>query len=211
MEKIKIDLNNIKPEELGLIEKYLKQGKVVVLPTDTVYGLSCLATSKKGVEKIHKIKRSDKNKPLLVMIKGYCMLKEYAKVSKKQIDYLRTVWPSTTREARKKEGKKIIRPVTAVLETESGKLKYTQGKDKSIALRLPKSEFMYKIINRVGFPIVSTSLNVSGEKVIYNLSGITDKFKVLPDLVVDAGNFKKTQASKIIDVRDINSIKILRK
>ena len=96
----------LKKQEIDLIADYLKQGKVVVLPTDTLYGLSCVATNKKGIAKIHKIKKSSSKKPLLVLIKGYCMLKDYAKVSKKQEEYLRKIWPSTTREASKNIGKK---------------------------------------------------------------------------------------------------------
>jgi len=82
----------------------------------------------------------------------------------------------------------------------------------SLAVRLPKSEFLFKIITGVGQPIVSTSLNISGQKSLNNLNNLDNYFKkVRPDLVVDAGRAKRVKPSKLVDLRNMTQIKILRK
>ena len=62
----------IKKEKINLKEivKMIKQGKVLVFPTDTVYGLVCDATNKKAVEKIFKIKKRSKKKPIPIFVKN---------------------------------------------------------------------------------------------------------------------------------------------
>lgn len=173
MRRIKIDLNNLKNKDINLIVSYLGKGKVIVCPTDTIYGLSCLATDEKAIRKVRKIKERDKNKPFLVLVSSLTMVKRYCKVNKRQYQYLKKVWPG---------------PVTVVLKNK-GKLPraLTAGQD-SMAVRLPKNNFLCTIIRRVGLPIISTSINISGEKNIVNLADIEKyckKFK--PDLIIDGG------------------------
>lgn len=210
MQIIKIDKDNPKKEDINLIVKYLKAGKVVVLPTDTLYGFSCLATSKKGIEKIHKIKKSDPEKPLIILVNSMRMLKEYAKISKKQCECVQSFWGKLAREIECKIAKEQSRPTTIILEAKDKSLSRASGSQASIAVRLQKNEINYKIIKELGLPIVSTSLNMSGEKPISNLALIEKSFLVKPDLVVDAGKAENKNPSRLIDIRDINNIKILR-
>ena len=210
MRILKINKENIKREETRLIGKYLRQGKVVVLPTDTVYGLSCLATSKKGIEKIHSIKKSDPLKPLIVLLNSYKMLKEYAIVSNKQLQCLRSIWGKLAKKNDFKLEKENKIPVTVVLDKKYKVLKFATAGHESIAVRLPKDEINDKIIREVGLPLVSTSLNVSGKGLLTSVDTIEKDFKVKPDLVVDIGRIKKVKPSRLIDIRDINNIKILR-
>ncbi len=196
MQKIKVNINNFRNDTIDLIVDYLKHGKVIICPTDTIYGLSCLATDEKAIGKVRKIKERDKNKPFLVLVSSLTMVKRYCKINKKQYQYLKKVWPG---------------PVTVVLKNK-GKLPraLTAGQD-SVAVRLPKSNFLCTIIRRVGLPIISTSINISGEKNIVNLADIEKyckKFK--PDLVIDGGRTIRKTPSKLMDISDINNIKVLR-
>ena len=184
---------------------------MVVLPTDTVYGFSCLATSKKGIEKIHQIKKSRPDKPMIVLVNSLKMLSEYALVSKKQRECLRNMWSELASEIDCKIAKKEKRAVTLILNKKPRVLKYASAGQDSIAVRLPKCELNYKIIKELGLPIVSTSLNLNGKEPIDDLGKIESEFLVKPDLVVDAGKLKKVKPSQLIDIRDINNIKILRK
>lgn len=210
MRTIKIDKDNIKKEDIELIGKYLRQGKVVVIPTDTVYGFSCLSTSKKGIEKIHAIKKSDPGKPLLVLVNSYKMLKDYAVLSVKQQECLRNFWGTLAKKIDCIVEKQERGPVTVVLNKKAKVLKYASAGHDSIAVRLPKSEINYKIIGEVGLPLVSTSLNVSGKDLLTSIDKIENEFEVKPDLIVDIGKVKKVKPSRLVDIRDINNIKILR-
>jgi tRNA A37 threonylcarbamoyladenosine synthetase subunit TsaC/SUA5/YrdC len=81
---------------------------------------------------------------------------------------------------------------------------------KTLAVRLPKNDFLIKIIKKIGAPIISTSLNVQGEEVLKRPADLEKHFKKdLPDLVIDAGVLKG-EASRVVDIRDISDIKILR-
>lgn len=196
MQKIKINYSKVQKQEIGLIAGFLKMGKVLVYPTDTIYGLGCRADDKQAIRKIFRIKKRDKKKPLLVLISDYKMLRKFFFVDKNQEAYLRKVWPGKISVIL---NKKIELP---------GEL--TAGLP-SLAVRLPKSRFLTKMIKEVGGPIVSTSLNISGEEPVEKVDSLQTYFQgAKPDIIVDAG-LRRGRPSKLIDLRDAKNIIVLRK
>jgi tRNA threonylcarbamoyl adenosine modification protein (Sua5/YciO/YrdC/YwlC family) len=196
MQKIKINLKKISTQEIGFIAGFLKRGKVIVYPTDTIYGLGCSALNKKAISKIYRIKNREKEKPLLVLISDFKMLAKYFKVDKKQLAYLRKIWP----------GK-----VSVILDKKALLSNDISAGLSSAAVRLPKSQFLTKMIKELDAPIISTSLNISGEKHLESLDNLTEYFKKQePDLIIDAGIIKG-KPSKLIDLRNAEKIKILKK
>lgn len=199
MKRIKLDINNFSKAELSLVADEIGAGKVVALPTDTIYGLSTLANNKKAVGKIYQIKKRDKNKPLIVLMKSFCMIRRFCKLNKEQYNYLKN---------NLEKGKTL----TVILKSKDKELEYLLGESEGLAIRIPKqSDFLMKLIKKINEPIVSTSLNLSGEKEILNLSdaGLILRDKKI-DLIVDAGRVKKRNPSSIVDIRDINNIKRIR-
>jgi len=87
------------------------------------------------------------------------------------------------------------------------------GRD-TLAVRLPnllKNDFLVKMIRGMKVPIVSTSLNISGEKNLESVSNLDNYFKrTKPDLVIDAGMLK-TKPSRLVDLTDVTDIEVLRK
>ncbi len=196
MKKIKINLDKFNKKEVDLIADYLLKGKVIAYPTDTIYGLGCLATDKKAIEMIYKIKKRSRNKPLLILVSSITMLKKYCYVNKLQYEYLKNIWPS---------------PISAILKKKKILPEALTGGMKGVAVRLPKSDFLIKIIRRVGKPIVSTSINISGRKSLTDVDNIEKYFGAnKPDLVIDAGKPRRLKSSKLIDLRDVDDIKVLR-
>lgn len=196
MQAIKINLNKIAKEQIDLIVDYLKHGLVMAYPTDTVCGLGCDARNAEAIKKINKIKGEKGYKPLLVLISDFKMLKKYCFVNLEQIEYLEKVWPG---------------PVTVILKRRPGLPTELTGGLNSLAVRLPKNDFLTKIIKSAGFPVVSTSLNKKGEKPLLNVQNMKKYFKYLPDLVVDAGECERTKPSRLVDLRDVRNIKVIRK
>lgn len=191
-----INLNNFSKQEIGLIAGFLQTGKTIVYPTDTIYGLGCLATNKKAIAKIYRIKKREKKKPMLILIADFKMLRKYFQVDKKQLRYLQKVWPGKISV--------ILNKKTALPDDISAGLT-------SAAVRLPKSRFLTKMIKDAGAPIVSTSLNLSGEPPIDRVGDLAGYFKTSrPDLVLDAGRLRG-RPSRLIDLRDPEKIIILRK
>lgn len=193
---IKIKINSISRAQLKLIVDSLRQGKVIVCPTDTIYGLGCLATDKKAINRIHKIKNRSRKKPLLILVNSFSMLKKYCYASGKQIDYLKKIWPG---------------PFTVILKNKHILPGNLTGGGNGLAVRLPNSKILRKIIRRAGAPLVSTSLNISGHKNLTDVSNISQYFnKYSPDLIIDAGKISG-KPSKLINLTDINNILIVRK
>ena len=201
MKRIKINLKKVAKDEIDLIINYFKRGKAIVYPTDTVYGLGCLATDVKAIKKIYAIKKRDKDKPLLILVKDIKMMRAYCFLSKEQENFIK--------KARLGE-----KPVSFVLKKRSKLPKELSGGQDSIAVRFPdllKNHFLTKILEGAGSPIVSTSFNVSGRKILNRPSRLENYFtKEKPDLVIDVGTMK-AKPSRLIDIRDLGDIKTLRK
>jgi L-threonylcarbamoyladenylate synthase len=178
----KIDSKNFKKAV-----KIIKKGGVTVFPTDTVYGLVCDVTNKKSIQRIFKIKKRDKNKPLPVFVKNIKMAKEFAIINEEQEKFLKKAWP----------GK-----VTAVLKREKSRKLYGLD-EKTIAIRIPKYNVINKLLSAVGHPLTGTSANISGKPASGKIKEIIRQFegkKMQPDLIVDSGNLSKNKPSQIVDL-----------
>jgi L-threonylcarbamoyladenylate synthase len=211
MKTVKINSKTSKEEIKKIVDEaadFLKKGMVVAMPTDTIYGLHALASSSKGVNKIIKIKERPEGFGFIHLMESYCQVHEYCFVSKKQDEFLRTMWPASTRELKSKEVIFKKKPTTFILKSRNKFPKISSGGRDTVAVRLPKNELMQAILKAVKEPIVSSSLNVTGGKHI-GPSEIEKEMKILPDMVIDCGKIGKT-ASRVIDITDINNIKILR-
>lgn len=199
MKTIKINPKKISELEIKDIAAQFKRGFVVAYPTDTIYGLGCIATDVKAIAKIFRMKKRSKNKPLLILAGSLTMLKKYCYINKKQSDYLKKIWL--------KGGK----PVSVVLQSRGILPAALSGGADGIAARLPKNDFLIKIIRKAGAPIISTSLNISGREYKENVNGLEKYFgKNNPDLAIDAGVLKG-KPSRLVDASDVENVKVLRK
>lgn len=186
--------------ELDLIVQKIKQGQILVLPSDTIYGLSCLSLNKKALEKIARIKKRASDKPFISLVSSLSMAKKYASIKTRDTKKLQDIWLNDKR------------PTTIILPAKKKLPRQMVSNDGAISLRLPKSDFLIKIIRKVGAPLISTSLNLSGGKPLSNLNSLNKYFSPSnqPDLIIDIGELKKAKPSKIIDWR-FNPPKVIRK
>jgi len=181
-----------------IILEAIKREKVIVCPTDTVYGLLADVYNKKAVGKIFKIKERKKKKSLPVFVNSLGMAKKLAKINKKQEKLLKSLWP----------GK-----VTVVLERKAGRKKLYGLDKRTIALRIPRYGLINNLNKKLNQPLVETSVNVSDRPPMIKIEEIINYFqkrKLQPDLIIDAGNLKKSKPSKVIDLTGITP-KVLRK
>lgn len=186
-----------KEKEYRHLISYLRSGKVVMMPTDTIYGFSCRADDRRAIERIFSIKSRDRGKPLLVLVSSLAMVKRYCHINKKQEIALKKTWQGT-------------RP-SSVLLTHRGLLPPDlTAKSSELALRLPKSVFLRKIVRSVGVPLVSTSANISGQELLSE-----DKARQLfkknprPDLLISGGKNSRL-ASRLIRLKADGSQEIIR-
>lgn len=175
----------------------LKSGKVIAIKTDTVYGLVCNANDIDACNKIYKIKKRERKKPLSIFVKDIESVQNY--VSKEELsEYLvhtmHQYWPG---------------PLTIILKKKYNILNHiTDGQD-SIGIRIPNDDFLLNILNNVDFPLAQTSCNLSGEKEYKNAREIEKKLGNEVDLIVDGGEVKDSVASTIIKF-DGKKVKVIR-
>ncbi|MFH1582225.1 MAG: L-threonylcarbamoyladenylate synthase [bacterium] len=191
----KIELKNVNIKELA---GFLREGKVMVCPTDTVYGIICNANDKKAVDRLFKIKKRDRKKPIPIFIKDIKMAKSVAIINDQQEKYLKSIWPGR---------------ITAILKP---KIKFPSGIGKNkieIGLRIPKYTLINNLLSLFNSPITGTSANISGESSSTKIKEVIFQFerqKYQPDVIIDGGNLSKNKPSTIINLT-IYPSKILRK
>ncbi|TET84487.1 MAG: threonylcarbamoyl-AMP synthase [Candidatus Nealsonbacteria bacterium] len=185
---LKVDQKNLKTI-VKIMVKSIKQGEVVVCPTDTVYGLLADATNKKAVKKLLKIKKRKAQTPIPIFVKDLKEARKIAKIDKKEEKFLKKVWP----------GK-----VTAILRP---KRKFPKGigkPKKEIGLRIPNYKIINQLLKLCNHPLTGTSANISGKPPSTKIKEVLKQFKnqkYQPDLIIDAGNLPKSKPSVVLDLR----------
>lgn len=163
----------------------LKRGGTVILPTDTVYGLAAMASHKKAVQKIYKIKQRKKNLPLPIFCSSVSQVRKIVgKINLPARKLIKYFWP----------GK-----LTLVLACQSAKFSHLAYNDK-IGIRISKSRVVGSILKRLGQPIIGTSANLSDKGEITLSKEIIKLFKHKVDIILDGGNLSQTLPSTVIDV-----------
>jgi L-threonylcarbamoyladenylate synthase len=211
MQTIILDQANPSKDEINLICETLLAGKTIAYPTDTIMGLGCLADNEKAVRKVYRKKERPPGRPLLILIKSYCMLHSLAYVSGKQDRYIRSIWPKTTRDAHNFSKQYRKKPTTFILGSRGKLPGIVSGGQNSLAVRMPRNEFLIKILKKVDAPLISTSLNKHRQKPPKGYKNLENYFKIKPDLIILPPVLPEYKPSSIIDIRDINNIKVLRK
>lgn len=172
----------------------IKNGDIVVMPTDTVYGIVCDATNEKSIRKVYELKNRDYSKAMIILVSNLVMLEksccEISEFEKELI--LSSPCPTTVIVKRNK----LYLPDILV-----------NGSDE-IAIRMPKDEELLHLIETVNIPIVATSANISSKETITDIDLLEDTIRDHVNLIVDGGHIDRG-SSTIVKVVD-GKIKILR-
>ena len=158
----------------------LKEGGTIIYPTDTVYGLGCIATNKSAVEKVYSIKKRDRTKPVSVLVGNLNQLIQFFEVDE-HMPYIYRYMPG---------------PYTFIVEA---KPPLSDVLGKRIGLRVPDHFFCRKLAVEVQAPIVTTSANISGEKPASSFDEIDEVLDKV-DLAIDGGSLKYAQPSTVVDL-----------
>jgi len=166
----------------------IKQGKIFIYPTDTIYGIGCDATNKQAVEKIKKIKSRDKDKPLSIIAPSIKWIKENCIIDNKTT--LTKYFPG---------------PYTLILKKKNPDfLKWVSNTD-SLGIRIPYSEYTRQI-QQSNTPFITTSINLSGEKPATSISEINKKIINKVDEIINAEDETKLSgkpSTLIIDGKEV--------
>jgi len=136
----------------------LKQGGIILYPTDTIWGIGCDATNEEAVNKIVTLKQRPQQKSFVVLVTTEKDVLQYtASPDLAVFDYLQTV----------------TKPTTVIYDHALGLAQNVINEDGSVAIRICNDEFCRHLIRRFRKPIVSTSANISGEPSPQNYSEIS--------------------------------------
>ena len=176
--KVKCDKEGIEKAS-----KVVKDGGIIVFPTDTVYGMGCDPYNKKSVDKIYQIKGRPKTKPfpiLVYSIDAASEIVEFDKDSKKIADKF---WPG---------------PLTLILKLRDEKLKESLNLKEKIAIRVPNNQCLLNLLKNSKF-LVGTSANLSGESSFTNSQECYQKISEC-DVFLDGGDIENGGESTILEM-----------
>ena len=185
-------------KKIDEVVQCLRNGGVIIYPTDTVYGLGCDLNNKKALERVARIKGVKlKDAHFSFVCYDLSHLSEYAKqISTKTYKLLKRIFPG---------------PYTVILNA-TGKIpKIFNTKKKTVGIRIPDNTISREIVKQLGSPILSTSIHDEDEVIEYSTDPelIYEKYKHLVDVVIDGG-YGKNVASTVIDCTDDEDYIILR-
>jgi L-threonylcarbamoyladenylate synthase len=156
-------------ESIEAALKILRNGGVILYPTDTIWGIGCDATNAEAVNKIIQLKQRPQQKSFVVLVASEKDILRYtASPDLAVFDYLQTV----------------TKPTTVIYEHALGLAENICNEDGSVAIRICNDEFCLHLVKRFRKPIVSTSANISGEPSPGNFLQISGAIKQGVDYIV---------------------------
>lgn len=180
--------NEIDNNELNRTVQILKNGGIVIFPTETVYGIGASAYNEEAVRKIYEVKNRPDEKPLSIMVYGINEIEKYAVI---QSDIERKIINNF-----------MPGPITIVLKKKPGVFDYiSSGKD-TVGIRIPDNKIVLEILKQLKLPIVAPSANISGMPSGIDLNDILKDFDGKVDVCIDGGKAKIGEASTIVEVID---------
>lgn len=184
-----IDLTT--PYDDGIFTKLgqeLRNGKIVVFKTDTVYGIGTNAYLEKACQKIYEIKGRPIYKPLIVLISDISMLKELVTcITPTEQKLMDAFWPGA---------------LTIKFKKKENVLPDTVSTNEYICVRFVKNGLAYRLIKEAGIPIVAPSANLSGSPTGTNMKNIISEFDGKVDYILDSGNVSSDTTSTIVEVEN---------
>src|SRR6185436_4389275 len=155
----------------------LRNGGLILYPTDTIWGIGCDATNEKAVEKVYQLKKRSDEKAMIVLVaEERDVMQHVAAPDLSLFDYLTTT----------------AKPTTVIYDGALGFADNLVGHDGTIAIRICQDEFCKHLLKRFRKPIVSTSANISGAPAPKNFNSISEEIKNGVDHIVQYGQDDET-------------------
>ena len=178
--------NEINENELDETVKVLKDGGIVIFPTETVYGIGTNALSESSVKRIYEVKERPDEKPLSIMVSNIDEISKYA-IIENDIE------------------RKIITnfmpgPITIILKKKKGIFDYISSGKETIGIRIPDNRIILELLKKAEIPIVAPSANISGRPSGIVFEEILNDFYGKVDVAINGGKCEISEPSTIVQV-----------
>lgn len=191
--KLQINTKNPQKDKIeGAIEA-LKEGKIIIYPTDTVYGIGASVFNIEAIKKVYSMKKRSLNKPLSICVSNIEDIYKIAYLDRDTEEKLNDIFPG---------------PFTVILKKKEILPSILSAGSSKIGIRIPDSKVCIELSRE--FPITTTSANLSGEKIPESIEEILKQLGNNIDLILDAGIYRHGIHSTVIDMT-VSPPKILRK
>ena len=171
---VKLYNENPNPREIEQVVSVLRDGGIVIYPTDTLYGMGCDALNVRAVEKICDLKGINPQKSnLSIICNDLSIISEYAKVDTPTFKLMKRNLPG---------------PFTFILPTTSSLPKIYKNK-KTVGIRVPDNNIIREIVAQLGNPVLSTSVKDERDEIEYTTDPelIHEKWGEIAEIVIDGG------------------------
>ncbi len=179
-------MKNVKVKD---VVNVLKNGGVVMHPTETCYGLAVDVMNEEALKKLYEVKGRDFNKPVSIFVADMDMAQKYGVFSEKALELAKKYWPGAL---------SLVVPRTGELP------EFFNIGEEFVSMRVSGDEFCREMVQEFGRPVTTTSANMAGEPELYEaraLGGV--------DLVVDGGKIERRKPSTIVKVAG-DDVQVLR-
>lgn len=184
-------------EEIQNAYDIIKEGGIILYPTDTVWGIGCDATNPEAVAKIYKLKKRAEEQSMIVLMNGDRMMHNVF------ADIPEVAWQILELSEN---------PTTLVLDKPKNVAANLIAADQTLAIRIVKEQFCFKLLEKMKKPLVSTSANISGQPTPKSFKEISAEIIKGVDYVVNLHRDKIAgKPSTIIKLSLDNQVKIIRK
>jgi tRNA threonylcarbamoyl adenosine modification protein (Sua5/YciO/YrdC/YwlC family) len=188
---VSINPHNPQPRLIRKVVEILRNGGIVVYPTDTYYGIGCDLMHPKAIERIYHLKRRDKNKPFSFICSDLTNISQYAKVSNYAYRTMKRLLPG---------------PYTFILEGSKLVPKIMLTKRKTAGIRVPDNAICLALVRDLGHPIITTSAATAEGGSFHDASLIHDHYGQQVDAVIDGSIVSGEPSSVISLIGDVPEI-----
>ncbi len=180
--------NNIDYTKLKEPAKIIKDGGIVVFPTETVYGIGVNGLNEKALKKLYEVKQRPLNKPISLLVNSIEMINQLTKnITKLEYALMKEFFPG---------------PLTIILQKKDIVPDILTANSDTVGIRMPSNKVTLKLIEYAGVPIATPSANLSGKPTGTNFKDIIKDFDGKADYFIDGKISKTGFASTIIKVTD---------
>jgi len=185
-EYCKIDLKTPAKKILARAVKVLNSGGILIYPTDTLYGFGVLVNNDEAVARMYEIKKREKNKPFSIMVNNR--------------DQAEMIVGSMTEQERQLFDLLLPGKITLLVKVRKNIEIPGLEKFEKVGFRLPQSKLCQQLVEQAGYPISSSSVNLSNQRNLIEMKHIRREFQHKVDLIIDGGPAKSVKGSSVLDI-----------
>ena len=186
--------NKINEDELKIVTQALNEGKLIVFPTETVYGIAGNGLTLSVIDKMYQAKKRDYSKPFTLMVNDITKIKDIAYVSENEEKVIKKFMPG---------------PITLILKKKDCISNLVTANSDTVGVRIPNHKIALSILKSVDYPLATSSANISGSVNNSNIEDIINDLENYVDIFIKGNISSNLLASTVVEIKN-NEVNILR-